>query len=189
MEIDNFELLKNILDFSNSDDFYMVMALRRGKDHGDKENYSAREWVISRPERLDELKDEIITVCKRHGARAYLNPSPRSWRSTAFTMSHELLEKIREENYGHLHRLWVSAAAKSNGSKKIWVIDVDKDQLSSLPQIHDYLCGRMNLTTFDVPTKNGVHILTKPFDPREFLTFHAVELKKDSPTVLYIPEI
>ena len=40
----------------------------------------------------------------------------------------------------------------------------------------------------ELPTKNGMHLLTKPFDRRAFmLKYPSVDLHRDSPINLFIP--
>ena len=190
--IDNFsQIQESVLDFSCSDDFYVCMVLRRGKDHGDKLTYTAREWVISNSGRLEELNDEIISTCERHGARAYLDPSPKSWKKTTFTMAHNLLERIRLEDFKYVHRAWLSSATKSPGSFKKWVVDVDEDMKDRVLEIkNEILSLKPNQNSvLIVPTVHGFHLLANPFDSKSFNDrFPNVEIKKDSPTLLYVPD-
>lgn len=40
----------------------------------------------------------------------------------------------------------------------------------------------------ELPTKNGIHLITKPFDKREFnKKYPLVDIHKDNPINLYIP--
>ena len=81
---------------------------------------------------------------------------------------------------------------------KKWIIDVDIEDKSEGDNPHKMikLCSHLfNLQTKSnrvplnkvIPTKNGYHIITRPFNPKDF--DYDYEIKKNSPTILYIPMV
>ena len=78
--IDNFDKVKNILKFDDSDKFYFVQIIKRFKDNPNMDksgNYHAGgeyldSWKVFSYDELDALKPEIIRLCTKYNARAYI---------------------------------------------------------------------------------------------------------------------
>ena len=73
--IDNFKLIKPLLEFPNDDIYYHLQILRRGKDHPElpAANRVIKPYFICSLESLDYVEDEIKKLCEFFGARAYIN--------------------------------------------------------------------------------------------------------------------
>lgn len=72
--IDNFDLIKGLMDFEESDNLFMhLQILRRGKDHPDlpAANKLIKSWLVRSREHLDSLKEEVVFLCEHYKARAY----------------------------------------------------------------------------------------------------------------------
>ena len=78
--IDNFELIKPLLEFPNDDIYYHLQILRRGKDHPElpAANRVIKSYFICSLESLDYVEEEIKKLCEFFGARAYINLTPKS---------------------------------------------------------------------------------------------------------------
>lgn len=94
--VDNFELLKDYMEFNKPDDVYFVQIIKRWKDNKDKPNADAWKaagklkgsyhsggeflnyWLIASPADLDAHKAEIIKACNYNNARAYISINSRS---------------------------------------------------------------------------------------------------------------
>ena len=94
--VDNFELLKNYMEFKSPDDVYFVQIIKRWKDNKDKPD--AEQWrqdgrvkgsyhsggeflnyyLIHSASELDSIKNEIVKVCGYNNARAYISINSRS---------------------------------------------------------------------------------------------------------------
>lgn len=94
--VDNFELLKNYMEFKSPDDVYFVQIIKRWKDNKDKPD--AEQWrqdgrvkgsyhsggeflnyyLIHSAAELDSIKNEIVKVCGYNNARAYISINSRS---------------------------------------------------------------------------------------------------------------
>lgn len=91
-KIDNFDRIEKYLEFKNpDDDFYFVQIIKRRKDnmHDDKRqgNYRNGSWYlgsyrITSAEQLMQLKPEIIAICEKNNARAYMCINARSMKQT-----------------------------------------------------------------------------------------------------------
>jgi hypothetical protein len=75
--------------------------------------------------------------------------------------------------------------------EKRWIVDIDtKDEI-----IREDIRAFINMVKpegykciTEIPTKNGVHLITKRFDVMEFKKKYAdVDVVKKNPTILYIP--
>jgi hypothetical protein len=77
---------------------------------------------------------------------------------------------------------------------KIWLLDFDYIPTNSnwYPDIEEFLYKSQPINTDKlisfIPSNNGIHVITKGFDTREFVKkFPDVEIHKNNPTNLYIP--
>lgn len=198
--IDNIELIKPLLKFNNEHDFYKIIILLRKKDQtaGNNEHQSVRTIKVYYITSLDHLVrkyDEIKGLCEFFQARAYIHPQCLNHKDISFDLMSTLAQRIKS---GHINQsyLFDSVLGKIKGSEKIWIVDIDtKDEsiierIKSLIEIQRPYEKEKILTR--IPTQNGVHFLTTPFDMAMFLKVYPkdlfpVEIHKQNPTCLYIP--
>lgn len=94
--VDNFELLKDYMEFNSPDDVYFLQIIKRWKDNKDKPDADAwkaqgkqqgtyhsgaeylNHYLIHSPQELDNLKSEIMKICSYNNARAYISINSRS---------------------------------------------------------------------------------------------------------------
>ena len=145
---------------------------------------------------LSKYKDEVIDLCEKFRARAYINLSSKSKRATAVQMLNNIADCFRRNNFQYLNRIWNSAAGQVGAIDKKWVIDCDFDEKfaeEAIPPMAKFIneeCMPMgNKIVAYVRTKNGAHLITRPFDLRKFRgTYPLINIHKNNPTVLYIPK-
>ena len=204
--IDNFEIIKPLFYFNEGNDmFFHCQILRRGKDHPDlpAANKLIQSWLVRSREQLDKLKDEIVFLCEHYKARAYINVAGKDFdRLNAL-----ILKKLAENNYtGNVINPWHiynSACGELTSRRKCWVVDVDsKDKdLSEFIKLeidriwvntHPNDWGRLRESAWlisEIPTLNGVHYISRPFNLQEFsMRFSETEVKKNGLTALYVPQ-
>ena len=93
--VDNFEMLKSYMTFTNPDDVYFVQIIKRWKDNKDKPGADAWKakgkaqgtyghgaeyldyWLIDSPQTLEKYRSEIIKAAEYNNARAYISINPR----------------------------------------------------------------------------------------------------------------
>lgn len=96
MVVDNFDMLKNYMEFNSPDDVYFVQVIKRWKDNKDKPGadnwkisakakgsyHSGAEYLeyylIHNPDELDDIKSEVIKSCSYSNARAYISINSRN---------------------------------------------------------------------------------------------------------------
>lgn len=203
MTVDNFELIKQLLVFESEDDFYHLQILKRKKDCAEHEkgrNNNARcikTYYIRNREHLDSKKDEIISLCKLFKARAYINLNKKSYQKSAMYMLREVTDRIIFKQYEHIYRAYDSVIGSSevNSGEKRWIVDIDnvenvnnlelyKNNINSCRPEGDKIIA-------EIPTKNGIHLITRPFNIKElepFQCLHPFDIQKNNPTLLYFDD-
>jgi len=190
--IDNFEQIKSYLDFESSDVFYYVQIIKRRKENPDLKvnNYMIKSYTIKSIDYLDLKKEEIITLCKLHNARAYINLNKRSFERCAYHSMKKLTDVILAKSFVSAKKVFDSVASSHSSDKeKKWLIDVDDMEFPSpLMMAHiDHNCKPYgNKIMGVIRTVNGCHLITKPFNIVQFREkYPDVEVKKNSPTLLF----
>lgn len=93
--VDNFEMLKDYMEFNSPDDVYFVQVIKRWKDNKDKPDANAWKaagkakgsyhagaeylnyYLIHSAAELEALKPDIIKACSYNNARAYISINSR----------------------------------------------------------------------------------------------------------------
>lgn len=207
--IDNFELIKRLFYFNEANDmFFHLQLLRRGKDHPELSaaNKLVQSWLIRSSEHLDSLKDEIIFLCEHYKARAYINVNGKDFYKLNMLIMKKLADNIYTGNVVNPWHIYNSACGELHSSIKRWVIDIDTRDLDAKyevlkeidgiwlethPQDKGRLdtCNREGIYLYaEVPTLNGCHLITAPFNLQKFKEkLPGIDVHKNNPTILYIP--
>lgn len=210
--INNIELIKPLLNFSNSGDFYMLYVFKRKKDQpeGEKDNHQSvrtiKTYCIESIEHLERRYDEIIQLCEMFKARAYIHVQKQNHFDVSLNMMVSLAQRI--QNGQHSQKgLFDSVVGQIKTGEKRWIIDVDgMTTPSPLMVAHiEYNCKPITEVEFDkvgipigykvgpkveaiIPTKNGHHLITKRFDVMRFKEeYPDIDIQKKNPTLLYYP--
>ena len=200
--IDNFELIESLLSFDSEDEFYFVQVLVRKKDNPDGvfgSNNSSRlvkAYYIKSRDQLRKQKDEMIALANLFNARVGINLNRRSFYKSAFNLLKKLAESMHNKEFDKLHRAYNTVCGLHNSvSDKIWLIDVDwKDGYN--PGDVNVIVNHVNAirnppgdkVICTIPTRDGIHIITRSFDLRGFDdNFAGLDIHKNNPTILYIP--
>lgn len=200
--VDNFDTIEHdILRFDSEDDVYFVQVIKRRKENPDMDANSGviRQYIIHSVEELHELRDTIIEKCRTHNARAYINPNRRSKEKIALGLLKLTANRIVEKQYKGLENDFYRAVgqAGTNG-QKLWIVDVDMkegdlDAMTTIYILTQYLTGLkpdvgVSKVVTIVPTLNGFHIITKPFDVQTFKEIcgeNTPDIHKNNPTLLW----
>lgn len=187
--IDNFKIIEPLLIFENEDDFYMIQLIKRRKDNPEMKNDISivDRFYIDSLNEFSILESLIKRLCDERKARAYINLCCRNNKIIALQTLRLLAEDISLENYKKVRTAFHTACGKYSGKVKRWFVDLDSDKLNQESKILEFFQNK-NISTICVPSKTGKHIVINPFDPRDFYKdFPGIDLNKDSPTNLYIP--
>lgn len=207
--IDNFELIKQLFYFNEGNNmFFHLQILRRGKDHPElpAANKLIRSWLVRSREHLDSLKDEIVFLCEHYQARAYINVAGKDFDKLNALILKKLADNAYTGNIINLWHIYNSACGELTSRRKCWIVDIDTRDLDTKyevleeldgiwlethPESKEYLddCHRDAVYLFaEIPTMNGCHLITKPFNLQKFKEkFPEIDVHKNNPTILYIP--
>ena len=197
--IDNFELIKSLLEFPNDDIYYHLQILRRGKDHPElpAANRVIKPYFICSLESLDYVEDEIKKLCEFFGARAYINLTPKSIKKTTMLELKYLAQRTYEGDFKKIWKAWNTCAGEIKGEESRWVVDIDDMSIDNtnlqkenyeerLVKYLTYLEPIGNKVIAKIPTKSGFHLITTPFNIQRFKEqCPDIDVHKNNPTLLY----
>jgi hypothetical protein len=195
--IDNIEQIKQLLNFENEGDFYMLYVFKRKKDQpeGERDNHQSvrtiKTYCVDSIEYLEKRYDEIKQLCEMFKARAYIHVQKQNHKDVSLEMMMSLAERIR--NGQHIQKgLFDSVVGQIKTHEKRWIVDIDtKDDNFRLNvmRVINRCRPEGNKIYATIPTKNGYHLITDRFDIVEFMkVFPDVDVQKKNPTLLFLPE-
>lgn len=202
--IDNLELVLPHLKFESSDDFYYVQILQRKKENPELGSNSRviKNYYITSEEHLLKHYTEMKKLCEVFNARASIRLNKRSFEKVGFKALTNLANTMANKEYSFLKASYDRACGLGhNDPNKTWIVDVDAEDIIWLEQIINAIepcdpAGSKILST--IPSKTGVHLITKPFNTqafqvnleKEMLPYQVeaskLDIHKDNPTNLYI---
>lgn len=187
--INNFKLIKDsLLKFESDDDFYLLQIIQRRKDNSimSEHSHNIKFYYVYSKEYLDKIESEIITLCNTFNARAYIAINKQSFYKVAFQTLQELSDNILQNNWKNIKNIYASCCGKYiNTDNRKWLIDIDNIELKEdVIKFINNAEPKIDRTIIEIPTKNGVHLITSPFDRRNF--YSCIDIHKNNPTLLYI---
>ena len=194
--IDNLEVIKPLLNFSEKGDFYMLYVFKRKKDQpeGERDNHQSvrtiKTYCIDSVEHLEKRYDEIKQLCEMFKARAYIHVQKQNHSDVSLDMLALLAERIKN-GVKNQKGLFDSVVGQIKTQEKRWVVDVDTKDKQFL---RDITMDLMEIQPVGdkiekvIPTKNGFHLITCKFNVMEFKEkYPDVSIQKKNPTLLYLP--
>lgn len=204
----NFQLYKDFITekfanttLSTEDSYFVVELMRRGKDNPDMPaaNYHFKNYYIRKPEDLDKYGNEIKTLCEVLRLRAYASVNIKSFKQVSLDTMAELAKRIANNDYRKTYAVFESCSGSyCYSGNKTWVIDLDDCKMDDkkVKKVYEILNRTKPYNTEKViaqfPTKSGVHLITQPFDIKEFDLVYGgcfndeeVDIKKNHLTLLY----
>ena len=198
--IDNFEQIRSMLKFED-DYFYFIQIIQRKKEHPEvgANNRIIRSYMISNEEKFDKNGPEIVQMCEMFNARAYIHLNRRKWSKVALECLRHNAELIANGQHEGIKSSLETIVGRNNSEpreSKTWIIDVDMNDYNVLNKIGTIL---NNIKPIEddkwidtIPTKNGFHMITKPFNRAEFNKYMQLQgdvpdVHIDNPTILFIP--
>lgn len=201
--INNLELIKPLLTFKEEGDFYRLHIFKRKKDQTtDKANHQSvrtiKTYSIYDLEYLEYRWDEIVQLCEMFKARAYISIQRLNDKDVALLMLKELAHRLYS-NQQKMERLYDSVIGNMKSKDKRWIIDLDGNEVFIHNDIENLIntlkpTDNTNKVITRIPTKSGMHLITTPFDLKQFKDLFSKnflsnlpDVQKANPTVLYIP--
>jgi hypothetical protein len=199
--IDNIELIKPLLNFTEKGDFYMLYVFKRKKDQseGERDNHQSvrtiKTYCVDSVEYIEKRYDEVKQLCEMFKARAYIHVQKQNHRDVSLEMMVALAEKIRN-GQNNQKGLFDSVVGQIKTYEKRCIVDIDtKDEIvvHRIAHIINQMKPEGDKIITCVPTKNGYHLITDRFD---VLTFNKMmslqgdvpDIQKKNPTLLFLPE-
>ena len=207
MVVNNFEAIKNILNFDGKS-VYLVWLVMRNKDgntqaKGNNRNRTIKSYYFLTKEQLEMRQEEIIKLCDLFNCRAYIGINKKPMNKVLFQLQNTLTDYMQQyfggnEFIPNIHALVDSSVMKcGTEGRRMWIVDIDtkdRNQIEAIVRIinscrSSFDCNVIN----ELQTAHGVHLITHPFeipqyeklinentDIREF-----PEIKKEGLTLLY----
>ena len=202
--IDNIELIKPLLNFEDEGDFYMLYVFKRKKDQPEEErdNHQSvrtiKSYCVNSIEYLEKRYDEIKLLCETFEARAYIHVTKQNHKDVAMNMITEIVSRIQSGQINQQH-VFDSVVGQIKTQEKRWIIDIDTQSIHIKNMMINIIDGVRPIDDGSkieaiIPTKNGIHLITKRFDVMDFtkqLTERGEvvpDAQKKNPTLLYYPE-
>lgn len=195
--IDNIKIIKDLLNFKNDGDFYMLYVFKRKKDQprGERDNHQSvrtiKSYCVDSIEYLEKRYDEIKQLCEMFKARAYIHIQKQNHQDVSLDMIAALAERVKNGQHRQQH-LFDSVVGKLKTYEKRWIIDVDtkdEQEVNAIKFTINDLCRPFGDKIIEtIPTKNGYHLITDRFDVMSFkLSYPDIDIQKKNPTLLYLP--
>jgi hypothetical protein len=200
MSVNNFDQIRSMLEFPEKTSFYFLQVLKRRKDNPDldKDMKHIADYYIYSLDQFDELKPRIIAQCDVENARAYFRINRRDAKKVAMQVLKRTVDYIMSEDYRAVKNAFASCAGEfhSDPDKK-WIVDVDWKDIPEGLDHDEYLNTLMSKvqelvretdrddTLYTIPTKNGIHVLCRPFNLKKFSDVYSVDVHKDNMVILY----
>lgn len=193
--INNFKQIKSSLKFEE-DFFYFIQITQRKKEIPElgSNNRIIRSYMISSLEKLEKYENEIILMCQMFNARAYIHLNRRKWSKIALECLRHNAELIANGQYDGIKSGLETVIGRHNcepKNQKTWVIDIDEKLPEYIIQVGEFINSiepeGVKIKSI-IPTKNGYHIITKPFNSQVFgAKYPEISIHKDNPTILFVP--
>jgi hypothetical protein len=207
MVVNNFETIKNILNFDGKS-VYLVWLVMRNKDgntqaKGNNRNRTIKSYYFLTKEQLEMRQEEIIKLCDLFNCRAYIGINKKPMNKVLFQLQNTLTDYMQQyfggnEFIPNIHALVDSSVMKcGTEGRRMWIVDIDtKDraQIESIVRIinscrSSFDCNVIN----ELQTAHGVHLITHPFEIPQYeklINENTVirefpEIKKEGLTLLY----
>lgn len=207
--INNFKIIEPLLQFDNPGDCYFVQFLKRKKDNPEmnRNMVNVDNLFIYSLKEYRDMESRIIDIATMHNARAYIRVNRRNTEKLALQTLVKVSNLILSKDYYSVKNAYLSAAGEHNSEPvKRWIVDIDNDTenvtnfdaykkliTGFIEELHKE-CNRNTKQAeykilLEIPTKNGVHIITNPFNLQRFREWvkWPIDIHKDNPTILFIP--
>lgn len=196
----NFNKIKELLDFSEKNTMYFIQILQRKKENPDMKKgvRVVDNFYLYSENDLDKLESKIIEACEKYNARAYINLNKLDMKKIALYTQKKIIDLMIQGEYKSVKNAYSSVCGSHTSEiNKRWIIDIDAEELQYKEQIVK-IVNELHLLTkkkdykivAEIPSRSGLHIISNPFniklfnDKIENLGIK-IDVQKNSPTILY----
>jgi hypothetical protein len=201
MAVNNYETIKKMVKFDTDDDYYFLQIIKRRKDNPDMEKDAVHisDYYLTE-KNFDNCIPEIVSICDALNARAYLRINRRSFKKSALESLQLIVANIVSEDHKAVRKAFASSSGRCHSDPdKKWIIDLDKSPSDfygefsiRVNKVHNKVKELISITGRDtdcqiLETKNGLHIVCRPFNLHEFRKEFDCDVHKDNMVILYCP--
>lgn len=186
----NFRSFMQLPETEGGDAYYVIELVRRGKDCPDlpAANYHFKNYYIDTLAKYDKVQDEIRLLCQTLRLRAYVSVCRKSFRRVTMNTIAEMSRRASLEDFKRPDRIFASCSgAYVDKDDKHWVVDVDDcpffmDESDAQPrwvrvkELINECEPKGDKIELMLPTRTGVHLITRPFHYGNFHTRWFTEL-------------
>ena len=145
--------------------------MKRKKDNPELEKNTKviDSFYIYNESQFDSVSSKIIDLCDRNNARAYIRLNRRSDKKIALNLLVKIATRIANNEY-KVRDLYDSVAGETHSEEnKTWVVDVDYELTTYVHIVETIISSLQKKTNckpicHQIPTKNGIHLITSPFN-------------------------
>jgi hypothetical protein len=187
--IDNHETVRLFASLDEGQFIYTELLDRSKATRGNNRVRLLRTFYHSSMLAFDLEWHLIKSLCDSTGCRAYTRLAPRSYEKVGKLLTQLTVETAMQGHWKDMRHLYARACGRVKPEKTMWLFDVDAIN-ESTEEFKGHL-DDMSLLLAIIPSRKGEHIITKPYwlDGDGYPRVPAdVQLHKDNPTNLYIPE-
>ena len=176
--VDNFAYFETLLPFDKGEK-YLVYLHRRGKENpeltDDTVDYGNPDvlkgwWLIGSAAELEALRETLIEKSREYNARVCLKPN------------RVVVEDLKDETFTSMLRT-------QRLGENLYIIDCDETDRANIPAIKEIIWQSpwgADALRYEVPTPNGVHLITDTFHLGTLRErFPSVHIRTSRGTVLY----
>lgn len=183
---DNLKKIIPLLVFQNSS-FYEILITKNAN------NQVIKHYMVDSLQNLMANYDEMKRIADYLDASVYIKLGSYSKEKLGYKIIETLSKKLEKQELDYSLLIEESIGnLKSNFEH--WIIDIDFKDVSDTDiiriqkAINDCEPGGKNIIA-EIPTPNGAHIITRPFNTNQFIphqdVFYKCKVNKDSSTILY----
>jgi hypothetical protein len=192
--VNNFKLIRDHLVFDDPDLFYLILISKRRKENPDllTNHLDLAQYIIYSMDQFDSKVDEIVEICNKNSARAYIYLNRRSSKKIAFAMLKRVADRIEVGDFSLVATDYQKLCKEIGGEPdKTWVVDIDLPSAPAIEKSIEQLQLEVGNTPLmiKVPTINGYHIISRPFNLSKFNNIWKIDIQKGGPTLLYYGQI
>ena len=193
MEFNHFDQCIELLEFpenpqKHEEVMYLIEIIKRRKDKGNE--YLSRgdkhvdEFYIYSKNDMIKYKQIIIDLCIAHNARAYIHPRRRNLKQVSSEAMQIIAMYFGKDQFRPIRGAYIKACKRHPDPKhKRWLLDVDTTDKDERMKIFEDM--KDNYIAL-LPTPNGCHYITEPFDSRKLLEkYPDISVQRNNPTLLY----
>jgi hypothetical protein len=162
-KVDNFDTVSKILKMDYKDPIIYIEILKRWKDNKGASDIKNRYYRLVRPfffKSIDELmsaKQQIVDLCMKHNARAYIWLNTRSADGL-----NQYVSQLEQRHEKTKHNYMITAARGSWNTPKRSLVLIDVDSTDT--KVHNDVLDILNNQGFTVALKyispsGGLHIV------------------------------